>query len=83
MKKCRWNCGRKTGNRSQICDDCWIAAGPLRTNTDEGHRAWCERRRMEAAKAARPRTAKQQAHLDSLRAARRAKLAKETGVEAA
>jgi hypothetical protein len=23
MKKCNWQCGRKTANRTRICDPCW------------------------------------------------------------
>jgi hypothetical protein len=26
MRKCRWSCGRSTGNVSGICDPCWKAA---------------------------------------------------------
>ena len=76
---CRWHCGRKTGNRSGICDPCWQAAEALRSNTDSGYKAWLERKRAKEAapKGERPRTAKQQAHTEKLNATRMAKLAKD------
>ncbi len=47
---CRWSCGKETGNHSGICDECWSAAAILRSNTDAGYKAWCERKRaIEAA----------------------------------
>jgi hypothetical protein len=73
--KCRWHCGRATGNRSGICDPCWGSAKLLRSDANEGYKAWFEYKRLT--KEPKPRTAKQQAHLDSLIAMRRAKLTKE------
>jgi len=67
---CSWNCGRETDNKSHICDFCWKAAELSRTNTDEGYRAWAERKR---AKAANPRSEAQKAALLN---AQRAKLLK-------
>jgi hypothetical protein len=77
--KCRWRCGKVTKNISRICNDCWKVAETLRSNTDEGFKAWTERKRAKeaTAKEKRPRTAKQQAHTEKLNATRMAKLAKE------
>jgi hypothetical protein len=77
--KCRWHCGRATGNRSGICDPCWVSTELLRSNTDEGYRAWVEHKPAQErlTKEPKPRTAKQQAHLESLIAMRRAKLTKD------
>ena len=75
---CRWHCGRKTGNRSGICDPCWQAAEALRSNTDAGYKAWLEHKKAKQtqeneAKAKKPMSEKQRAALDK---ARRAKLLK-------
>ena len=80
--KCRWHCGRVTGNISRICNDCWKAAETLRSNTDEGFKAWVERKKAKQAtqteaKAKKPMSEKQRAALD---AARRAKLLKQLRV---
>ena len=48
MRRCRWNCGETTKNKSGICDDCWRAAEPTRQPTDAGYRAWLEKKRMQA-----------------------------------
>ena len=50
MRTCRWHCGRQTKNVSGICDLCWKAAELLRSNTDEGYRAWVERKKAKQAK---------------------------------
>jgi hypothetical protein len=77
--KCRWRCGSVTKNISRICNDCWKAAEALRSNTDEGYRAWLERKkaRQSEPKAKKPMSEKQRAALD---AARRAKLLKQLPV---
>jgi hypothetical protein len=77
--KCRWRCGSVTKNISRICNDCWRAAEILRSNTDEGYRAWLERKktRQSEAKAKKPMSKKQRAALE---AARRAKLQKQLPV---
>jgi hypothetical protein len=75
--KCRWNCGRETSNRSVICDYCWAAAEERRERTNEGYQAWVEWKLARQPKQSKPRTASQQAHLDSLKATRMVKLAKE------
>ena len=73
---CRWGCGRETWNHSGICDECWRRAEVLRSNSDDGYKAWCERwRAKEAAKEKRPMSAKQKA---ALRAARGSKLLKQS-----
>jgi hypothetical protein len=77
--KCRWRCGRGTKNISRICNDCWKAAEILRSNTDEGFKAWVERKKAKQAtqtdgKAKKPMSEKQRAALD---AARRSKLLKQ------
>jgi hypothetical protein len=77
-RNCLWHCGRETKNVSRICDNCWQASEQLRELTDEGHKAWLERKRAkEAASQKRPRTARQQAHTEKLKATRRPKLAKQ------
>ena len=82
MKTCRWHCGRQTKNISGICDLCWEGAELLRSNTDGGYKAWCERKRAKEAesKKSKPRTAQQQAAVEKLNAIRRAKLAKQLPV---
>jgi hypothetical protein len=62
--KCIWNCGRQTKNKTRICDECWAAAEPLRENSEEGYRAWLERKQAKATSEAR------KAHLEKARAAR-------------
>jgi hypothetical protein len=64
---CRWRCGRKTGNRSGICDPCGQAAEALRSNTDSGYKVWLEHRRAKAAKAT---SEARGAHLQKARASR-------------
>jgi hypothetical protein len=77
--KCRWRCGRGTKNISRICNDCWKAAEILRSNTDEGYRAWLERKkaRQSEAKAKKPMSEKKRSALDAVR---RAKLLKQLRV---
>jgi len=76
---CRWYCGRATGNRSGICDECWRETEVHRANTDAGYKAWVEHRKAkEASREKRPRTAKQQAQMFRLNALKVPKLAKET-----
>src|SRR5215472_11683500 len=59
---CSWNCGRETDNKSHICDFCWKAAELSRTNTDEGYKAWAERKRAKAVpKEPKPRSEAQRA----------------------
>jgi len=50
MKLCIWKCGRKTKKRSGICDPCWTAAEQIRSLSDEGYKAWCERKKAKQAK---------------------------------
>jgi phosphoserine phosphatase len=82
MRTCRWHCGQQTKNISGICDLCWTAAELLRSNTDEGYRAWVERKKAKQAKETeanvkKPMSQKQRAALDK---ARRAKLLKQLPV---
>jgi hypothetical protein len=81
MRTCRWHrhCGRQTKNVSGICDFCWEGAELLRSNTDGGYKAWCERKRAKEAEAKKkkPMSEKQRAALDK---ARRAKLLKQLPV---
>jgi predicted amidophosphoribosyltransferase len=81
-RNCIWECGRETNNISRICDHCWKAAELLRSNTDAGYKAWCERKQAQQvkeaeAKAKKPMSEKQRGALD---AARRAKLLKQLPV---
>jgi len=66
-RNCIWHCGRETKNISRICDFCWA-------NREAIYQA---RKAREAAVEKKPRTAKQQAHMDKLNASKMAKLAKE------
>jgi hypothetical protein len=66
-RNCIWHCGRETKNISRICDLCWGNREPI----------YQARKAREAAAEKKPRTAKQQAHIDKLNATRMAKLAKE------
>jgi hypothetical protein len=66
-RNCIWHCGRETKNISRICDPCWM-------NREAIYQA---RKAKEAQAEKKPRTAKQQAHLEKLKASRMAKLAKQ------
>jgi hypothetical protein len=64
---CKWDCGRPTDNHSGICDECWSKSELLRSNSDEGYKAWLERKRAQSKRSI---SDKQRA---ALTAARRAK----------
>jgi predicted amidophosphoribosyltransferase len=66
-RNCLWRCGRETKNISRICDFCWA-------DRDAIYQA---RKAREAQAEKKPRTAKQQAHMDKLNASGMAKLAKQ------
>jgi hypothetical protein len=55
---CAWGCGRKTGNRSRICDPCW----------HDRERIYVARRAIEAAAEKRPVSEARRAALDQARA---------------
>jgi len=65
---CIWHCGRRTRNRSRICDGCW-------RDRDAIYQA---RKRREAAAEKRPLTDKQRAALTKANAKRMAKLTQQT-----
>jgi hypothetical protein len=66
-RNCIWHCGRETKNISRICDHCWADREAI----------YQARKAREAQAETKPRTAKQQAHIDKLNASRMAKLAKQ------
>jgi len=59
-RNCIWHCGRETKNISRICDHCWA-------NREAIYQA---RKAREAQAEPKPRTAKQQAHMDKLNASK-------------
>ncbi len=69
MRKCRWKCGGETPNLSGICDQCWQAAAPLRSNRHERYGAWLEHRKAKQLER-KPLTERQQAALTKARAAK-------------
>lgn len=68
---CRWKCRRKTPNRSGICDPCWLAAEKSRSLSEEGYKAWVERKK--AKEAAARLSVSQKGSLTKANAARKAK----------
>jgi hypothetical protein len=74
---CIWKCRRKTKNRSRICDPCWQAAEQSRSLSDQGYKAWFEKKRAKTANGPKARSPKQQTHIDELNAKRAAELAKD------
>jgi hypothetical protein len=67
---CRW-CGKDTGNHSGICDKCWSDAEILRANSDEGFKAWLERKRaMEGSRVKRVMSEGQRRALSAARVAK-------------
>jgi predicted amidophosphoribosyltransferase len=64
---CIWQCGRRTGNRTRICDTCWA----------DRERIYVARNAVEAAaKKKQPLSEARKKALEKLTAIRRAKLAK-------
>jgi len=61
---CVWHCGRRTRNRSRICDRCWRDREAI----------YQARKAREAAAGKRPLTDRQRAALAKATTARRAKL---------
>lgn len=78
-KMCRWKCGRPTENHSGICDFCWQEAEQSRSMSDQGYRAWIEKKIMEKEpkETKTPRTEAQRNALKKARQTRKAKLLKE------
>jgi hypothetical protein len=79
--KCRWHCGRTTKNVSRVCSFCWAEAEKQRQPSDEGYKAWVEKRHAKAAaRVTKPRKSMSDAQREALSTARRAKLLKQTTV---
>jgi hypothetical protein len=66
MKNCTWKCGRKTKNRTGICDPCW----------KNRENIYLARKPEEAAAEKKPLSPAKRAALEKLNAKRRNELAK-------